>query len=461
MEKITLYSNKVYLSEEESDPDSYTAKFIICDFTRNKNGVALNRKTIENWMSTLKNKPLVGKIKMRYDGEYDFTGHNVKRVKKIDENGNEYNEIEFDTEAFGTFVDVSIEKIDDIEYIVAICKIWKRFTKACDIIVKRIQEGTLYTSWEIAVEKSVEGVVDGITTKIIDTGRFIGHCLLGRDVSPAYDSSGLLSIASVEYDNEFAEALSQDIENLKEEDVLNKDGITQPDKTQDGVTTSQLTINDLRQKIREAAEKKLNNYCYIAFLFPVESEVWVEAYSRESELDYVRFTYTVENDVVTLSEPENVKLTVSVAEINTKVAELEQNIADKNDAIIKSGEEIEQLKSTIAELTPYKEKFEQAEQERIATEQQAKKDALVKMATKHGLITQEEIESSEEIKGYIENLDEKSIKAILADRYMSREDGTIISSTSEHDETNTSVNLSTLEDEPQDYRSIIKGYLSK
>ena len=106
MEKITLYSNKVYLSEEESDPDSYTAKFIICDFTRNKNGVALNRKTIENWMSTLKNKPLVGKIKMRYDGEYDFTGHNVKRVKKIDENGNEYNEIEFDTEAFGTFVDV-------------------------------------------------------------------------------------------------------------------------------------------------------------------------------------------------------------------------------------------------------------------------------------------------------------------------------------------------------------------
>lgn len=461
MEKITLYSNKVYLSEEESDPDSYTAKFIICDFTRNKNGVALNRKTIENWMSTLKNKPLVGKIKMRYDGEYDFTGHNVKRVKKIDENGNEYNEIEFDTEAFGTFVDVSIEKIDDIEYIVAICKIWKRFTKACDIIVKRIQEGTLYTSWEIAVEKSIEGVVDGITTKIIDAGRFIGHCLLGRDVSPAYDSSGLLSIASVEYDNEFAEALSQDIENLKEEDVLNKDGITQPEKTQDGVTTSQLTIGDLRQKIMEAAKEKLKDYCYIAFLFPVESEVWVEAYSRESELDYVRFTYTVENDVVTLSEPENVKLTVSVAEINTKVAELEQNIADKNDAIIKSGEEIEQLKSTIAELTPYKEKFEQAEQERIAAEQQAKKDALVNMATKHGLITQEEIESSEEIKGYIENLDEKSIKAILADRYMSREDGTIISSTSEHDETNTSVNLSTLEDEPQDYRSIIKGYLSK
>lgn len=461
MEKITLYSNKVYLSEEESDPDSYTAKFIICDFTRNKNGVALNRKTIEKWMSTLKNKPLVGKIKMRYDGEYDFTGHNVKRVKKIDENGNEYNEIEFDTEAFGTFVDVSIEKIDDIEYIVAICKIWKRFTKACDIIVKRIQEGTLYTSWEIAVEKSVEGVVDGITTKIIDAGRFIGHCLLGRDVSPAYDSSGLLSIASVEYDNEFAEALSQDIENLKEEDVLNKDGITQPEKTQDGVTTSQLTIGDLRQKIMEAAKEKLKDYCYIAFLFPVESEVWVEAYSRESELDYVRFTYTVENDVVTLSEPENVKLTVSVAEINTKVAELEQNIADKNDAIIKSGEEIEQLKSTIAELTPYKEKFEQAEQERIAAEQQAKKDALVNMATKHGLITQEEIESSEEIKGYIENLDEKSIKAILADRYMSREDETIISSTSEHDETNTSVNLSTLEDEPQDYRSIIKGYLSK
>ena len=108
MDNIVFYSDQVYLSEN-SNPDSYIAKFIICDFGRNKNGVALDRNTIENWMSTLKNKPLVGKIKMRYDGEYDFTGHNVREVEKVDENGNKYREVEFDTEAFGTFFDVAIE----------------------------------------------------------------------------------------------------------------------------------------------------------------------------------------------------------------------------------------------------------------------------------------------------------------------------------------------------------------
>ena len=47
-------------------------------------------------MSTLKNKPLVGKIKMRSDGEFDFSGHNVKVVEKVDENGKRYKDIEFD-----------------------------------------------------------------------------------------------------------------------------------------------------------------------------------------------------------------------------------------------------------------------------------------------------------------------------------------------------------------------------
>ena len=90
MDRITLYSSHVYLAEDNSNPDSYIAKFIICDFGRNKNGVSLNRDGIEDWLATLKNKPLVGKIKMKYDGTYDFTGHNVKLVNKVDEYGNEF-----------------------------------------------------------------------------------------------------------------------------------------------------------------------------------------------------------------------------------------------------------------------------------------------------------------------------------------------------------------------------------
>ena len=494
MDNIVFYSDQVYLSEN-SNPDSYIAKFIICDFGRNKNGVALDRNTIENWMSTLKNKPLVGKIKMRYDGEYDFTGHNVREVEKVDENGNKYREVEFDTEAFGTFFDVAIETINDKEYIVASCEIWKRFTKACEIIVNRIQEGSLSTSWEISVEKSTQGIIDGLMTKIIQAGRFIGHCLLGKNVSPAYDSSGLLEIASTNYDMEFAEALSQDIlsqgldkeneakeennlqsnietqvaeENVEETVVETPVAETTESSTETEVTenkdeteVSQLTEYDLRKKICEACRAKLDKWCWISFHFPVEKEVWLEVDGRESELDFVRMTYTVENDIITVSDPEDVKLTVSIAEVNTKIAELEAEISTKDDAIIKSGEEIAKLKTEISELSPFKEKFEKAEQERIENELKEKKETIISSITKSGLITREEIEASEELKGYVEDLDEKSLKAVLADRYIASlsENNTEVSETKTEVETETaSTNLDGLEDEQLDVKSIMKSY---
>ena len=497
MDNIVFYSDQVYLSEN-SNPDSYIAKFIICDFGRNKNGVALDRNTIENWMSTLKNKPLVGKIKMRYDGEYDFTGHNVREVEKVDENGNKYREVEFDTEAFGTFFDVAIETINDKEYIVASCEIWKRFTKACEIIVNRIQEGSLSTSWEISVEKSTQGIIDGLMTKIIQAGRFIGHCLLGKNVSPAYDSSGLLEIASTNYDMEFAEALSQDIlsqgldkeneakeennlqsnietqvaeENVEETvvetpvaDTTESSTETEVTENKDETEVSQLTEYDLRKKICEACRAKLDKWCWISFHFPVEKEVWLEVDGRESELDFVRMTYTVENDTITVSDPEEVKLTVSIADVNTKIAELEAEVSTKDDAIIKSGEEIAKLKTEISELSPFKEKFEKAEQERIENELKEKKDNLVSSITKSGLITKDEIEASEELKGYVDNLDEKSLKAILADRYIAslNDNTTEISETQKEVETETaSTNLDGLEDEQLDVKSIMKNYFGK
>ena len=497
MDNIVFYSDQVYLSEN-SNPDSYIAKFIICDFGRNKNGVALDRNTIENWMSTLKNKPLVGKIKMRYDGEYDFTGHNVREVEKVDENGNKYREVEFDTEAFGTFFDVAIETINDKEYIVASCEIWKRFTKACEIIVNRIQEGSLSTSWEISVEKSTQGIIDGLMTKIIQAGRFIGHCLLGKNVSPAYDSSGLLEIASTNYDMEFAEALSQDIlsqgldkeneakeennlqsnietqvaeENVEETVVETPVAETTESSTETEVTenkdeteVSQLTEYDLRKKICEACRAKLDKWCWISFHFPVEKEVWLEVDGRESELDFVRMTYTVENDTITVSDPEDVKLTVSIAEVNTKIAELEAEVSTKDEAIIKSGEEIARLKTEISELSPFKEKFEKAEQERIENELKEKKETIISSITKSGLITREEIEASEELKGYVENLDEKSLKAVLADRYIASlsENNTEVSETKTEVETETaSTNLDGLEDEQLDVKSIMKSYFGK
>ena len=541
MDRITLYSSQVYLAEDNFNPDSYIAKFIICDFGRNKNGVSLNRDGIEDWLATLKNKPLVGKIKMKYDGTYDFTGHNMKLVNKVDEDGNKYQEVEFDTDAFGTFFFLSIETINDQEVIVASCEIWKRFTKACEIIVSRIKNGTLHTSWEIAIEKSHQGIVDGLMTKIIDVGRFIGHCLLGKQVSPAYDSSGLLEIASTNYDVEFAEALSQDIisqgldinNQEKEEDILKKDeNITlsnnenieevttteeasteknkdtetvkdgtkteqsedtsenkdddDDEKNEDGeckkkkgcsageckkkksstsasTETSALTSYDLRRKLSEECRKKIDNWCYVTYLFPEEKEVWCE-YDGDSELDYLKFTYTVENDEVTVSEPEKVTLTVSVKDINSTVSEYEKTIAEKDDLIVKASSEITSLKSENTELSQYKEKFTQMEQEKVDAELAQKKEDLIASVIKSGQITREEIEASEEFSGYVDNLDKKSIMAIIGERLSasvdSKTDDNVETSETKSD-VHVASNLNNEDDEVVDKASIMRNFLRK
>lgn len=513
MENITLYSSKVLLSESENNPDVYIAKFIICDFGFNKNSVSLNRDTIEYWMSSLKNKPLVGKIKMRSDGEFDFSGHNVVVVEKTDENGNKYQDIEFDTDAFGTFTSVEIENIDNIEYIVATAEIWKRFTRACEIIQKRIEEGTLHTSWEISVIDSTKKIIGGATKKIINTGRFIGHCLLSKYTEPAYDSSGLLEIASFNEDAELSMALSQDllessninatekeglnlakpkkievseevVENEISEDTTETIESTQTETTDtvdetdtdeaetttdsveenvDTVETSALTEWDLRKKITEVCEKVLDDWCWVSFHFPADKTVWVEKLSRESELDYVLFTYEVNGDEVTVSEPQDVKLTVSVNNVNSTVDSMQSEIESKNDAIVKSSEEIQSLKTQISELVPFKEKFEKVEQERIEAEIAESKATLISKYSKTGLITKEEFEKSEEIKGYVDALDEKALKDIVATRYMaSLEKDTIETSEVETTETKTesaSANLN--DDEVSDYKSIMKTFLNK
>ena len=511
MENITLYSSQVYLAEDNSNPDSYIAKFIISDFGRNKNGVALNREGIENWISTLKNKPLVGKIKMRIDGTYDFSGHNMKIVEKVDEDGNPYKTAEFDTDAFGSFFDISIEMINDVEYIVASCEIWKRFSRACEIIIKRIQEGTLHTSWEIAVEKSHQGIVDGLMTKIIDVGRFFGHCLLAKDVSPAYDSSGLLEIASTNYDVdlEFAEALSQDfmsqgldIKNkAKEENILQNNEklnvaeeetvvdtpvaetvknttetseVTETketvesseDKTEPTTNTevSALTEWDLRKKIREACRAKLDKWCWISFHFPVEKEVWLEVEGRESELDFVRMTYTVENDVISVSEPEDVKLCVTIKDINTTVSEYEKTIAEKDELIVKVSSEITELKAQNTELSQYKEKFTQMEQEKAEAELVQKKEELIASVVKSGQISRDEIEASEELKGYVNTLDKKSLMSIVGERLtasMNEKPEKEIETSETKEDIHVSSNLNNEDDEVVDYSSVMRNFLRK
>lgn len=186
---------------------------------------------------------------------------------------------------------------------------------------------------------------------------------------------------------------------------------------------SQLTVRDLRRAVEKECMKKTNDYCYVEFMFPEEKEVWVRDYNNcEKQLDYLKFTYSVDNDVVTVSEPEEVTMCVAPREINTTVSEYEKQISEKDELILKSSQTITELNAQITELSEYKTKFEKSEQEKVEAELAEKKETLISDVVKSGQITREEIEKSEEMKGLVDSLDKKSLMAIIGERLLASVD---------------------------------------
>ena len=228
--------------------------------------------------------------------------------------------------------------------------------------------------------------------------------------------------------------------------------------------TSALTSYDLRRKLSEECRKKVDDWCWVTYLFPEEKEVWCE-YDGDSELDYLKFTYTVENDEVSVSEPEKVRLTVVPTKINEVVSDYEKTIAEKDELIVNASSEIAELKAQNTELSQYKEKFTQIEQEKAEAELTQKKEDLIASVVKSGQVTREEIEKSEELQGYVNTLDKKSLMALVGERLSASisdksEDENIETSESKSDVHVTS-NLNNEDDDVVDKASIMRNFLRK
>ena len=457
-ENISYISNRVELAENASN-GNLVAKFCLCDFGVNHNGVKLNRETIEPWVSTLLNQPLVGRI--GYNG--DFTGHNMRVATITNSEGEQQTEVVFDTEAIGTFVSAGIEEIDGEEYVVGTAEIWRRYPTVCNLIAERVAEGTLHTSWEIIVSEShMEGDV-----KVIDNGTFTALCALGRNHPPAYDSSQLLEVAESEEDVEFEQAISSDVANYKtkEESPMNEETmiseeieveatetsvesvvvetaepvveetvVEEPDVSEntETVETSEpdtnpetseethtepevasLTDRDIKKKIEQVlwTEKKIDGY--VCFMYPEDHTVLAMVYGEGlGELEYIQFVYAVNGDEVTLVD-DGTKVRLEA----TPIA-MSQMLVEKNNALVEASQRIKGLEAELNELRPYKEAAEKAEAERLEAEKQSKISALTQYALKSGFVTSEEISDDESIKSMISELNEAGIKQLIADRFM-------------------------------------------
>ena len=413
-EIIKLQSYPVAIAENDPNSDTLIATVCICDFNTNKNGVRLNRETIENWLSTLVNKPLVGKLKIKPNGIEDFTGHNVTRSIEVDENGDEYVDYVLDTSAFGTFTNARIETLNGAEYIVADATIWKRFKNACATILRRIDEGTLSTSWEIQVEKSHYEIEKSDPVKVIDNGVFIGHAMLGEDVAPAYDCSRLLDCAN-ESDETLIAAIIRDFF-ASDSDINSEKG----GKIVDDIKEMEVTEQENQETVEVEEEKVITE----------ESEQETVQDAEQNE--------TVENEE---SSESNTEETAEQEEVEQR--DYAKELSEKDDALIKANETIESMKQLIAELNEIKAMYDAI----IAEENKKKHDAEVEQlksyVIKSNRFTAEEI-ASEPISTMISELKTIELKAMIADRIVDSMTEDVLPDVSESQSKKIQVNINSV-----------------
>lgn len=425
---------------EVSEYENYKiATFLISVLDEyNANGVLIEKAEGEKYHKTIIGYPILAYLEYDKDGKpTDFGGHELRA--KIDDDNNIM--FYFATSAIGSVIDSWIETREvegyegEKDVILIKAKLWtSRYPEYFKVLDELWEENNVATSWEISVEES-EKTSKGKKLKVFE---FIGNTILGRNVQGAVKSAGMLEIAQNDNDIDanlmLATAFAKDVKyNSKKEES------NMPKKNE----SAALTIPDLWSKIEKAVENKMDRWMVVPYIFPEEKKVWAYDWDRESELDYFEFTYTVENDEISISEPKEVKLTVEAASeknnviikldetakllsqkegIINKLTEekenLETELSIKTEVLVKANGEIDTLKEKVAELEPFKEKVEEVERAEKEKELSQKREELKQYALKSKRITKEELETSEEIQKMIEDVDKEGINNLIAERLM-------------------------------------------
>lgn len=451
----------------------------------------------EEISASLINMPVQAKYRISPTGEATFGSHEMHKKKD--------GSIVFDTVSIGTHIKTWIANdnvtindgtIKELPCLFATYRLWKRYPNMIAAAKRLYGEGKLYNSWEI---NTYQYIFDNGIRKLTNY-EFLADTLLGYEYAyPSYGTNAnAISMAQLN-DSQLmiAEALSQDLldenninnDEEKEESLLvkkndssvvdknvavnvaeNTTDSTAEDKTTENlnVDSAQLTDWDLRDKVREACKTKLGQWCWVSFLFPNEKECWCEYDNRVSELDYVRFTYEVgADDTITVSEPEYVKLTVSIAEVNAKISELEKEIQTtkaeldlKNTAITKASETIQDLNTKISELIPYKEQVELAERQKIEEQITAEKEALKNKLLKGNLFSEEDI-AEKKIQDLIEARDVSAINSLIADKFIASFDVKEKDTNVETASTEETVDTATANLESEDTETDIRSFMGK
>ena len=452
MSNYEMSSNVIELSEHKTYIE-LTRRLCYYDYP-NLNGVQLNSDTAEEKAQSLLMQPVVAKYK-RIRNKDDLGGHECS----VDNKGN----VTFGTVPIGVNVAVEI-KNDTVNInnntvetpcLFATSRIWTRNKNVCSAIKRLFAEGKLHSSWEILTENAE--YVNNV--KILKDYVFEADALLGSTSNPAYgECATTLCVASAE-DPEIllSEAIANDF-NIDNSET--KEDKTLKIKENESVVTSENENTDvITDEVVEASQETEN----------VETTETTETVSETREAKAEKIEDTTADENTEKSEESNSDNTDTsneevVSDTDTIIANLKQEIVEKNDAIIKANEEIANLKAVNESLVQYKEMYEKVEAEKAADELAKKKKCLSEYAVRSGYISSEEIESSEEIKKLIESVDENGIKAIIVDRLMAQKNDVVVETSEATTPVTTEVASLTCDEvsiETSDYKSVMKKFLGK
>ena len=452
MSNYEMSSNVIELSEHKTYIE-LTRRLCYYDYP-NLNGVQLNSDTAEEKAQSLLMQPVVAKYK-RIRNKDDLGGHECS----VDNNGN----VTFGTVPIGVNVAVEI-KNDTVNInnntvetpcLFATSRIWTRNKNVCSAIKRLFAEGKLHSSWEILTENAE--YVNNV--KILKDYVFEADALLGSTSNPAYgECATTLCVASAE-DPEIllSEAIANDF-NIDNSET--KEDKTLKIKENESVVTSENENADVvTDEVVETSQETEN----------VETTETTETVSETREAKAEKIEDTTANENTEKSEESNSDNTDTsneevVSDTDTIIANLKQEIVEKNDAIIKANEEIANLKAVNESLIQYKEMYEKVEAEKAADELAKKKKCLSEYAVRSGYISSDEIESSEEIKKLIDAVDENGIKAIIVDRLMAQKNDVVVETSEVVTPVTTEVASLTCDEasiETSDYKSVMKKFLGK
>ena len=428
MENFIFSSTPIEVSEFTNHKEATFLISVLDEYNSNK--VLIEKDEGDKYHGTIVGYPILAYLKYDKDGKpEDFGGHELRAKYNSESKEIEYY---FATHPIGSVTESWIEEREVDGYkgkknvILIKTKLWKsRFPEYFKVFDKLWEDGNISSSWEISASKS-EKTSKGKKLKEFE---FIGNCLLGSKVTGAVKGAGVLEVASDnELNYDLSNAFLQDIRNTTVVSTLSdNNSVDDIEQNQDEVNInlsneggnenmgeenqkelSALTDNDLYRKVRKAINSaNENKYYYLSQLYPYELKAIAYEWDRESEEDFVQFTYSVNSDdTVSITAQEDVKMTfvpktqieAQIAELEEKVTNTEKEVAEAGKSITELSKEKEELETQIAELTKYKEKVEELEQAEKERELASKKEELKSFTLEDSLIAEEEIEEDETLK---------------------------------------------------------------